>query len=160
MYLFFLLDSHCSHVVRRHLTRRRARRCFDPSRQSRRATSATSDSIMWEPSGRPTWAIPFRPRTFARTTKSKVWRARTRGASSPRARGSIHPSTTVGRRPHTQSTSNRRTSPRSAKGPRHGSVLHLVSLRSTQECLQCVSFDRPGMAAKRVTRLNVIGQSD
>ena len=45
-----------------------------------------------------------------------------RGASSPRARGSTHPSTTVGRHPHTRSTSSRRTSPRSAKGPRHGSL--------------------------------------
>ena len=78
----------------------------------------------------------------------------------PCARGSTHPSTTVGRRSHTRATTSRRTSPRSAKGPRHGSVLHLVSLRSTQECLQRVSFDCPGMAAKRVTCSNVIGQSE
>ena len=49
----------------------------------------------------------FVPKTFARTTKSNVWRARTSGASPSRARGLTHPSLTVGRCPHSRSTPGR-----------------------------------------------------
>lgn len=84
---------------------------FGGSGRAGQTPSSATNPIGRQPYGHATKTPSFRGPTYVRTPQSKVRGTRTARTSPSRATRSIHPATTIGRRPHARITSSRRRRP-------------------------------------------------